>query len=113
MPVASPNSSLIYSALKECDIRLLSALPETWLVSTASGAICPTRTARKRLQPRARVPALERLPHTRWRQVVDGRSARTGARGVFESELEFEKDPLVCFFLIRATHIVSSRGRWP
>src|SRR6266851_4636361 len=25
----------------------------------------------KRLQPRARVPALERLPHTRWRQVVD------------------------------------------
>src|SRR2546422_1663484 len=26
---------------------------------------------RKRLQPRARVPALERLPHTRWRQVVD------------------------------------------
>src|SRR6266852_663603 len=25
----------------------------------------------KRLQPRARVPALERLSHTRWRQVVD------------------------------------------
>src|SRR5256885_1370860 len=25
----------------------------------------------KRLQPRARVPALERLPHARWRQVVD------------------------------------------
>src|SRR3989475_3325811 len=25
----------------------------------------------KRLQPRARVPALECLPHTRWRQVVD------------------------------------------
>src|SRR5258707_1195744 len=25
----------------------------------------------KRLQPRARVPALERLPHTCWRQVVD------------------------------------------
>lgn len=32
MPVSLPNSSLIYSALKECDIRLLSALPETWLV---------------------------------------------------------------------------------
>jgi sulfopyruvate decarboxylase subunit alpha len=32
MPVSSPNSSLIYGALKECDIRLLSALPETWLV---------------------------------------------------------------------------------
>ena len=32
MPVSSSNSSLIYSALKECDIRLLSALPETWLV---------------------------------------------------------------------------------
>jgi len=26
------NSNLIYDALKECDIRLLSALPETWLV---------------------------------------------------------------------------------
>ena len=26
------NSKLIYDALKECDIRLVSALPETWLV---------------------------------------------------------------------------------
>src|SRR5215471_14111307 len=32
MPVSSVNSSLIYGALKECDVRLLSALPETWLV---------------------------------------------------------------------------------
>jgi sulfopyruvate decarboxylase subunit alpha len=32
VPVSSPSSSLIYSALKECDVRLLSALPETWLV---------------------------------------------------------------------------------
>src|SRR5215472_15457164 len=32
MPVSSVNSSLIYGALKECGVRLLSALPETWLV---------------------------------------------------------------------------------
>ncbi len=32
MPVSATNSKLIYDALKECDIRLLSALPETWLV---------------------------------------------------------------------------------
>jgi len=32
MPVSAANSKLIYEALKECDIRLLSALPETWLV---------------------------------------------------------------------------------
>ena len=32
MPVSLPNSKLIYDALKECDIRLVSALPETWLV---------------------------------------------------------------------------------
>ena len=32
MPVSSTNSKLIYDALKECDIRILSALPETWLV---------------------------------------------------------------------------------
>src|ERR1700686_3726120 len=32
MPVSVTNSKLIYEALKECDIRLLSALPETWLV---------------------------------------------------------------------------------
>ena len=32
MPVSFTNSSLIYNTLKECDIRLLSALPETWLV---------------------------------------------------------------------------------
>jgi sulfopyruvate decarboxylase subunit alpha len=32
MPVSLTNSKLIYDALKECDIHLLSALPETWLV---------------------------------------------------------------------------------
>src|ERR1700688_5005496 len=32
MPVSLTNSRLIYDAVKECDIRLLSALPETWLV---------------------------------------------------------------------------------
>lgn len=32
MPVSLANSQLIYNALKACDIRLLSALPETWLV---------------------------------------------------------------------------------
>ncbi|MFZ0298574.1 MAG: thiamine pyrophosphate-binding protein [Candidatus Sulfotelmatobacter sp.] len=32
MPVFATNSKLIYDALKECDIRLVSALPETWLV---------------------------------------------------------------------------------
>jgi sulfopyruvate decarboxylase subunit alpha len=32
MPVSLANSRLIYETLKECDIRLLSALPETWLV---------------------------------------------------------------------------------
>jgi len=32
MPVSLTNSSLIYDALKACGIRLVSALPETWLV---------------------------------------------------------------------------------
>jgi sulfopyruvate decarboxylase subunit alpha len=32
MPVSVTNSRLIYDALKDCDIRLVSALPETWLV---------------------------------------------------------------------------------
>src|SRR5260370_31694293 len=32
MPVSLQNSKLIYRALKACGIRLLSALPETWLV---------------------------------------------------------------------------------
>jgi sulfopyruvate decarboxylase subunit alpha len=31
-PVSIANSRLIFDALKACDIRLLSALPETWLV---------------------------------------------------------------------------------
>src|SRR5712692_6143656 len=31
-PVSAASSRLIYDALKACDIRLLSALPETWLV---------------------------------------------------------------------------------
>jgi len=32
MPVSTTNSRLIYDALKACGIRLVSALPETWLV---------------------------------------------------------------------------------
>jgi sulfopyruvate decarboxylase subunit alpha len=32
MPVSLTNSRLIFDALKECDISLASALPETWLV---------------------------------------------------------------------------------
>ena len=32
MPVSLTSSKLIYETLKECDIRLVSALPETWLV---------------------------------------------------------------------------------
>ena len=32
MPVSVANSQVIYDALKACDITLMSALPETWLV---------------------------------------------------------------------------------
>ena len=32
MPVSVTNSKLIYDALKECDVKIMSALPETWLV---------------------------------------------------------------------------------
>jgi sulfopyruvate decarboxylase subunit alpha len=32
MPVSVTNSQLIYDALKACDVRIMSALPETWLV---------------------------------------------------------------------------------
>jgi len=32
MPVSLNNSRVIYDALKGCGVRLLSALPETWLV---------------------------------------------------------------------------------
>ena len=32
MPVSVQNSKLIFESLKECGIRLVSALPETWLV---------------------------------------------------------------------------------
>jgi sulfopyruvate decarboxylase subunit alpha len=32
MPVSQPNSRIVYEALKKCGVRLVSALPETWLV---------------------------------------------------------------------------------
>ncbi len=32
MPVSTTNSRLIYDALKACDVKIMSALPETWLV---------------------------------------------------------------------------------
>ena len=32
MPVSAPNSRLIFAALKACEVEIISALPETWLV---------------------------------------------------------------------------------
>src|SRR5436305_15127573 len=32
MPVSVTHSKLIYEALKACDVKIMSALPETWLV---------------------------------------------------------------------------------
>lgn len=32
MPVSATNSRLIYDALRACDVKIMSALPETWLV---------------------------------------------------------------------------------
>src|SRR6266567_4691243 len=32
MPVSVSNSKLIYDALKACNVKIMSALPETWLV---------------------------------------------------------------------------------
>jgi len=32
MPVSVASSALIYRALKDCGVRIISALPETWLV---------------------------------------------------------------------------------
>src|ERR1700754_2585860 len=32
MPVSVANSQIIYDALKACDVKIVSALPETWLV---------------------------------------------------------------------------------
>jgi sulfopyruvate decarboxylase subunit alpha len=32
MPVSVANSRLLFDALKACDVRVMSALPETWLV---------------------------------------------------------------------------------
>ncbi len=32
MPVSVANSRLIYDSLKACDVKIMSALPETWLV---------------------------------------------------------------------------------
>src|SRR5882724_7534313 len=32
MPVSTTHSRVVYDALKACDVKLVSALPETWLV---------------------------------------------------------------------------------
>jgi sulfopyruvate decarboxylase subunit alpha len=36
MPVSAASSQVIYDALRECGVRLLSVLPETWLVHLVS-----------------------------------------------------------------------------
>lgn len=35
-PVSTASSHLVYDSLKACGIRLVSALPETWLVHLAT-----------------------------------------------------------------------------
>ena len=32
MPVSETNSQIVYTSLKDCGVRLISVLPETWLV---------------------------------------------------------------------------------
>lgn len=32
MPVSAANSQIVFDALKSCGVRVMSALPETWLV---------------------------------------------------------------------------------
>src|SRR5215211_5466870 len=32
MPVSAANSLIVFDALKSCGVRMMSALPETWLV---------------------------------------------------------------------------------
>src|SRR6478609_5274061 len=32
MPVSVANSQIVYEALKACDVKIIAALPETWLV---------------------------------------------------------------------------------
>jgi sulfopyruvate decarboxylase subunit alpha len=36
MPVSAASSRMVYDALKECGVRLVSVLPETWLVHLVS-----------------------------------------------------------------------------
>src|SRR5260370_6973822 len=36
MPVSAASSKLVYEGLKDCGVRLLSVLPETWLVHLVS-----------------------------------------------------------------------------
>jgi sulfopyruvate decarboxylase subunit alpha len=43
MPVSVTNSRLIYDALKACDVKIISALPETWLVVSTVAQICRQR----------------------------------------------------------------------
>src|SRR5882762_4103385 len=70
----------LLSRSSRCNTRRINRSPKGG--TTAAGVPRPTPSGRlgrfvrrgpkrKRLQPRARVPALERLPHTRRRQVVD------------------------------------------
>jgi len=47
--------------------------------STASGAIVRRKSQRKRVQPRASVPALERLPHTCWERGLSRSQTRAFA----------------------------------
>jgi hypothetical protein len=64
-------------------------------MSTANGRFVRRRPKRKRLEPRARVPALERLPYTRRRQALDYHGIRSHrdhplvARRVLKGEIFF------------------------
>jgi sulfopyruvate decarboxylase subunit alpha len=61
-PVSTTNSRVIYDALKACGIRLVSALPETWLVHLVRLADDDPDMILVRLARRKKASASRRAP---------------------------------------------------
>ena len=63
MPVSVAHSKLVFDALKACDVRLISALPETWLVHLIRMAADDPQTTLLRLATEAEAVAISAGAH--------------------------------------------------
>jgi len=115
MPVSLNNSRLIFDALKECDIRLVSVLPETWLVHLIRLAEDDPDMTLVRLAKEEEAVGISAGAHfagVKSALLMQNHGFLASINGIV-SLAHLYKIPLLMFISYRATSPNLFCGRWP